>query len=404
MSTTHIAVFLKEYERKDKTRSLNLRVTHNRQFAWIPLNVFVTEDEWMAKEEKIDKKCKRYQSVERVNDYILKKKVEAKSIVNGLYDTTEIEGLTSTDIKNKILNTTKVITFEYYTNQLINELKTANRYGSAGAYEAALSFVIRNNDNKDLYFQNINYKFLKNLEMAHLAKGNTLNSLAVYMRTIRAIYNRAINENIAKRDWYPFAQYKIKKTKTQKRAISKTDVQQIENYKPKNRSHEFNARNYFMFSFYMVGLNFTDMAYLKKSNIINERLEYTRKKTKKFYSLALFDKPNQILKYYLKGKKANDYIFPIILRESIEEQRKDIKNKLKTYNKYIRLIASDLEIEGNITSYVARHSWASIGKFLNVPVQVISEGLGHDSIQTTQIYLESFEANVIDDATKLITG
>ena len=82
----------------------------------------------------------------------------------------------------------------------------------------------------------------------------------------------------------------------------------------------------------------------------------------------------------------------------------DIQNKLRTFNKYIGQIASELKIQGNITSYVARHSWASIGKFLNVPIQVISEGLGHDNIQTTQIYLDSFETNVIDDATKLITS
>jgi len=160
----------------------------------------------------------------------------------------------------------------------------------------------------------------------------------------------------------------------------------------------------FMFCFYTIGMPWSDMANLKLKSIIGKRIRYKRNKTKKEFSIEVNDKIKPILEHYSINKKKNDYIFPIILRESIEEQRKDIKNKLKTYNKYIRLIASDLEIEGNITSYVARHSWASIGKFLNVPVQVISEGLGHDSIQTTQIYLESFEANVIDDATKLITG
>ena len=159
-----------------------------------------------------------------------------------------------------------------------------------------------------------------------------------------------------------------------------------------------------MFSFYMIGMNFTDMAYLTPANLVNGRLEYKRKKTGKFYSLALFDKPQEILNYYIKGKKKDDYIFPIIERTEPELIRLDIQNNLRTCNKYMGLIAEELKIEGNITSYVARHSWASIGKFLNVPIQVISEGLGHDSIQTTQIYLDSFEANVIDDATKLITS
>jgi site-specific recombinase XerD len=268
----------------------------------------------------------------------------------------------------------------------------------------ALSFIKKHNGGKDISFQQINYEFLKKLETEHLAEGHSLNSLSVYLRTVRAIYNRAINQNVAKREWYPFSRYSIRSTKTQKRAITKNDIKKIEEYKTKPGTQDFHARNYFMFSFYMIGMNFTDMAYLTPANIVNNRLEYKRKKTGKFYSLALFDKPLKILKYYLKGKKKDDYIFPIIERSEPELIRLDIQNKLRTFNKYVGIVAAELEIQGNITSYVARHSWASIGKFLNVPIQVISEGLGHDSIQTTQIYLDSFEANVIDDATKLITG
>ena len=150
-------------------------------------------------------------------------------------------------------------------------------------------------------------------------------------------------------------------------------------------------------------LKLTDIAFLKPTNIINGRLEYTRRKTNKNYSLALYDKPQKILNYYLKRKKKDDYIFSIIKREDPEWIRKDIRNGLKTFNKYLRLIAKELNIEGNLTSYVARHSWATIGKHLNVPIQVISEGLGHDSIQTTQIYLDSFDKSVIDEASMLIT-
>ncbi|MEZ5082464.1 MAG: tyrosine-type recombinase/integrase [Bacteroidales bacterium] len=237
-----------------------------------------------------------------------------------------------------------------------------------------------------------------------MGAGNTVNSLSVYMRTLRAIFNRAIKENVAKKDWYPFSNYSIRNTKTKKRAISKEDIQKIENYNPEEGSPRFHARNYFLFSFYMIGLNFADMAHIKPSNIINDRLEYSRKKTNKNYSLALFDKPQKILEYYSKGKKKDEYIFPIINREDPEWIRKDIKNGLKKFNKYLRKIGEELEIEGEMSSYVARHSWETIGKFLNVPIQVISEGLGHDSIQTTQIYLDSFDKNVIDDASRLITG
>ncbi|MEZ5082656.1 MAG: site-specific integrase [Bacteroidales bacterium] len=385
-------------------RSLYTRITHNRKPAYIPLSTYVKKDEWLNKEQQIHKKCKRYKNLSRVNDYITRKRLEANSIVTGLLESGEAEFLTVYDIRDRILNKSDNGSFESFTNKLVADFKKANRLGNATVYQMALSFIKKHNNLKDISFQQINFEFLKKLETEHLAEGKSLNSLSVYLRTIRAIYNRAINQNVAKRDWYPFNRYSIKSTKTQKRAISKNDIKKIEDYKTKPGTEFFHARNYFMFSFYMIGMNFTDMAYLTPTNVVNGRLEYKRKKTGKFYSLALFDKPQEILNHYLNGKKKEDYIFPIIKRSEPELIRMDIQNDLRTCNKYMGLIAKELEIQGNITSYVARHSWASIGKFLNVPIQVISEGLGHDNIQTTQIYLDSFEANVIDDATKLITS
>ena len=404
MSSTTVLIVFRHHERPDKTKSLNLRIIHNRKIAYIPLNTFVTEDEWLKQEQQIDKKCKRYENLNRVNDYLTRKKLEAKSLISDLYETGEADYISVKEIRDRFLNKTDISTLERFTKKLIAEFKKANRLGNATVYEMTLSFVKKHNNDQDISFKNINYSFLKKLEAEHLAGGNSLNSLSVYLRTLRAIYNRAINQNVAKRDWYPFKQYSIRSTKTQKRAISKEDVKKIEEYKSKPGSQYFHARNYFMFSFYMIGMNFSDMAYLTPSNVVNGRLEYKRKKTGKFYSLALFDKAHDILNYYLKGKKKDEYIFPIIERTDPEHIRMDIQNKLRTFNKYIGQIASELKIQGNITSYVARHSWASIGKFLNVPIQVISEGLGHDNIQTTQIYLDSFETNVIDDATKLITS
>jgi integrase len=257
----------------------------------------------------------------------------------------------------------------------------------------------------------VNYAFLKKLEEEHISAGYGYNSLSVKLRTIRAIYNKAINEEIAKPEWYPFNKYKIKETKTQKRAIAKEDILKIENYKPEFGSQEFHARNYFLFSFYMIGMNFTDIAYLKYSNIKNNRLEYYRKKTGRFYSLELYDKPKAIIEIYKKNnfvftpdKKKDRYIFPIISREKPEDIRADIYNGLRLLNKYIRRIALKLDIDAHLTSYVARHSWASIGKALNIPLAVISDGLGHEDLSTTQVYLDELDKSTIDQASKLITG
>ena len=405
MSSISVTLFLKNHESSDKTRSIYLRITHNRKSSWINLNMKVTKEEWDKNAEQIiKKKCKRYKNIDRVNDYLLRKKLDARAVISDLYQTGEAEYMTANDVKKAILNTKETQSFESFTKQIIAEMKAANKHGNASIYETVLNFVIKNNGDQDIMFHRINYQFLKHLETQHLSAGNSVNSLSVYMRTLRAIFNRAIKEDVAKKDWYPFDKYTIKSTQTKKRAITREDIQKIENYQPVKDSQQFHARNYFLFSFYMIGINFADMAHLKPANIINGRLEYSRLKTSRNYSLALFDKPQAILDYYMKGKKKNEYIFPIIKRDDPELIRKDIKNGLKTFNKYLRKIAEDLDIESDLTSYVARHSWATIGKHMNIPIQVISEGLGHDSIQTTQIYLDSFDKNVIDEASRMIVG
>ena len=403
MSSTKVSLVLRQYERPDKTKNLHLRITHQRKIAYIPMNINIPEADWDKETEQIRRKCKLYADIERVNDYLLGMKLKARKVINELYDEGRAEYITVNQIKDLIANKGKNITFKSFTEKLIDELKNANRVGSAIAYNTALNFVLSNNNDQDLYFQAINYEFLKKLEAAHLAKGNSINALGVYMRTIRAIYNRAIKENIAKREWYPFNLYTIKKTKTAKRAIKKEDIRKIESFQPAEGSYFCDCRNMFLFSFYMIGLNFTDMAYLTPRNVVNGRLEYYRKKTRKFYSVALSDKARDILNLYMKGKKKNEFIFPIIKRDTPFDQRNDIVNALKIHNKRLGKLAKELEIEGNITSYVARHSWASIGRMMNVPIDVISEALGHESVKTTQIYLESFEKNVVDGASRLIT-
>jgi integrase len=404
MGSTTVNLVLRQYERPDKTRIVNLRITHKRKIAYIPLNVNITADDWDKDSEQIDKKCKLYPNIDRVNNYLLQKKLDARKAVNDLYDSGKAEYTTVSQIKNLITNESKDITFKKFTEKLISELYQAKRVGNAIAYNTALNFVLKNNNEKDLYFQAINYEFLKKLEAAHLAKGNSINALGVYMRTIRAIYNRAIKENAAKREWYPFDLYSIKKTKTAKRAIKKEDILKIEVFNPDNGSYYFDCRNLFLFSFYLIGLNYTDMAYLTKENILNGRLEYYRKKTKKFYSIAISEKAMNILNLYSRGKKKNEFIFPVIKRKTPIDRRNDIVNALKIHNKRLGKMAKDLGIEGNITSYVARHSWASIGRMMDVPIDVISEALGHENVKTTQIYLESFERRVVDGASNLITG
>jgi len=394
----------KRRAKNDGTYPLSLRITHKRVPLNITLEYSVDEDHWDQASQTITPECKKYKNLSRVNNKIQRKRIEADEIIDVLTVTGELERLSASELKSKILNKSARVTIKSFTKEIIDQLKFAKKLGNASVYEQALSFLDRHANQPDITFEELNFNVIKKLEAGHLAEGNSLNSLSFYLRTIRAIFNRAIKAGVVKRDNYPFINYSIKETKTVKRAISKSDIEKIMNLSLPIDTAKWHARNYFLFSFYNMGMNFMDIALLRRSNISGDRLEYTRAKTGKIYSIKLQGSSLEILKMYLRDQEPNDFIFPIIKRTGLALQLMDIQNERKKNNTYLKKIAGSCEIKFNLTSYVARHSWATIAKNLNVPVSVISEGLGHEDIKTTQIYLDEFETSVIDDANKLITG
>jgi len=399
---TSVKLVLGDHPAADHTAHIYVRIIHNRKKAYIQTKAAVTFSDWKAADQIVKNSCKIYYDIPALNEHLWNLKAQVNTFVNNLID---INTLTASQIKIRFLAKDTEYFFCEYAEKIMDELRTANRIGNLTVYQMAVSFLKKHIAEPDIIFAKMDTALLYHLESAHLAAGNTRNSLSVYMRTLKAIYNRAIKDKLAKPEWYPFAGYRIKTTKTAKRAIRKKDIEKIERYCPAAGSPLCHARNYFLFSFYLIGINFTDMAFLKISNLKGNRIEYYRAKTGRFYSLRVNDKAMAILIPYLEGKTGDDFIFPVIRRpEDATLRRKDIMNALKTFNKYLKLMATELGIDAKLTSYVSRHSWASIGKQMNVPIAVISEALGHENIKTTQIYLDSLDKDVIDTASRLITG
>ncbi|MCX6258001.1 MAG: site-specific integrase [Bacteroidia bacterium] len=391
-------------KRLDGNCRISLRLTHHRVPLLIGTDYLVNPDDWDIEACRIKPGCKLYKNLVRVNNGLTRFRMNAEEVIDYLTSQGEIDNIPPAELKIRILNKNKRFSFREFNQKIIEELKMSNKLGNAFAYEQAQKFLDRNTNNRELYFEDINYQLLKKLEAQHLSRNKTLNSLSFYLRTIRATYNRAIKEGLVKLDLYPFTNYSIKETKTVKRAIRKTDIEKIRDIVLEPNNPLWHARNYFMFSFYCIGMNFSDMAQLKKSSITEDRMIYIRAKTGKAYSVKLTAPAKEILSHYLIDQAADDYVFPIIKRNGLELQMKDMQNDRKTFNKYLKRLGKMCGIEANLTSYVARHSWATIAKDLNVPISVISEGLGHEDIKTTQIYLDSFDADVIDKANQLISG
>lgn len=402
MKTT-LKLTLSRIKRKDNTRRIVIRMVHKRKHTTFQTDFNVLDSDWNSEIEKIKPCSKQYPNIEKVNAKLF-------SIKSDLYDRIEAIGKlklnisTATHLKRIILDRPKVITYSSYSTFLEEEFKKINRYGNAKIYAYARSFFYRHNGYRDIRFDQITYSWLKRVELFHLTAGNGYNSLSINMRTLRAVYNRAIKEGYAKQENYPFKEYKIRNTKTKKRAVDKNVIQRIELYNPKEGSMREFAKDIFLFSFYTQGMNITDIANLKNSSIKNGRVEYKRAKTGGFLSIALSEKAKAIISKYIDLKHPNNFLFPIIRRiEDPEMVGKDIYNATRNTNKNMQKIAKELGITDNITTYVARHSWATIAKSKGLDVSLISQGLGHQDLKTTQIYLDTLDSAIMDEANKIIT-
>ena len=229
--------------------------------------------------------------------------------------------------------------------------------------------------------------------------GLSPNTISFYLKHLRAIYNRAVDEELIV-DKKPFKRVFTSIEKTSKRAISLRLIKRLKALDCGcNLSRQF-ARDMFLFSFYTRGMSFVDIAYLQKRNLKGEVLFYRRKKTNQPLTIHWEPCMLEILKTY-GADKSSPYLFSII-KKTNENPRKQYQNALFLVNRHLKAIGKELGLHQPLTMYCARHSWASIAHEKGIPMSVISEGMGHDSEKTTQIYLASLKTEVIDRANRKI--
>jgi integrase len=226
-----------------------------------------------------------------------------------------------------------------------------------------------------------------------------MNTVSFYMRILRAVYNRAVEKGITPQR-YPFRHVYTGIEKTQKRAVSLKTIKQVRQADLSLFPSLDYARDMFMLSFYTRGMSFVDMAYLKKADLNNGILSYRRKKTRQQLFIRWEECMQEIVDKY-PCLAASPYLLPIINKPG-ENPRKQYRNAILSVNRNLKSLSRMMGLPSVLTTYVARHSWASIAKSKNIPISVISEGMGHDSQMTTQIYLASLDTAVIDKANSLI--
>lgn len=288
-----------------------------------------------------------------------------------------------------------VFSFVY---KLILELKEDNKIGNAWVYESALRALKRFHVDDSLYFEQIDFEFLENFNRFLMKREVKHNTVFFYIRTLRAFYNKAIKLKIVDRSLYPFHNIKLKAEKTKKRAIDKSLITAIINLELSKDSSIWHVRNWFMMSFYLMGISFVDLTLLQTSNIKNGRIYYKRQKTGKAYDIKILPQVREIIDYYSTAQFQN-YLLPIINRKvkSEQERLRLIKDRTRFANKYLKRMAELIETQETITTYTSRHSWATICKKLGFSIEIIAECLGHEyGNKTTAVYLDTFDQEVID--------
>ena len=393
------AVQKKEVVYKNGQSPLYLRFTHERANKFISLGVSVLPEHWDNEQQTVKPDCPDYSAI---NVLIKNKKKEYQKQIQKL-EILEIEVNFDTlfGAKSKRIN----CTIAEYFKQQVERMKTLGKVGTASKYHCCLSLLNQCNS-VNIRFEQIDMNYLRDFEMYLLNKGNTSNSVASKFSVFKAVYNRAIADKVFEPKDNPFNRLKVGRywKPTRKRAINKEDVLKLKELELPNGSSFYLhfAQDIFLFSYYTAGMNFKDIATLRYADIQNERAYYSRSKTSKEMSCHLMPEAKRIIdKYSNPYSTDEDYIFPI-LNKNVHVTEQQIFNRvhkvLGKVNTNLKTLSAMIGLKTPLTTYVARHTFATVLKRSGVSIAIISESLGHSDLATTQIYLDSFENSQIDAA------
>lgn len=377
------------------------QVIHNRIARQINTGYKLYPSEWSNERSDvlllsdIDESRRKY--LLRLKNALIEDTTRLKNIIGNL---DESGGSYFTDkVVELYYATIESLGFISFTRTLINQLNQIGKRRTAETYTTAMNSFLRfRGEMNDVPLDVIDSNLIVAYETYLKSVGICPNTTSFYMRSLRAIYNRAVEKELTPQR-NPFKHVYTGIDKTIKRAVPLNIIRQIRDLDLTLSPMLDYARDIFMFSFYTRGMSLIDMAYLKKKNLHNGILSYRRQKTNQQLFIK-WEKPMQdIVNKY--NTSATPYLLPII-RETELDARRIYRNAAHLINAKLRKIGEQLDLPIPLTSYVARHTWASIAKSKNVPVATISEAMGHDSEKTTRIYLASLDNSIVDKANKLI--
>lgn len=399
---TSIKVLLNNYrESKDGYYPLVIQLLHKRRKRVIYTPYRLREENFEKKKAQvISRRGSKVLLAKEINEYLYTTLGYLEVVISNLQ--IQKPDYSVEDVVDSFKLSQNNISLENYFNKVINLQKDERRFGTANAYKSTLMCICKfSKDFRHIHFEDITVKWVNDF-YSYLHKSMlSVNSINFYFRIFRAVYNKALSEGIpGVNPSSPFKHISLKSAVTAKRAIDTLDISAIAKSKfPNNQQLEF-TRDLFLFSFFCRGMPFVDMFLLKKSDISNNVIYYYRRKTKQPLQIKIITPLQKIIDRYFSE---TEYVLPLMDPEA-GPPYKQYRSCLRRYNNDLKKISCLLNLNSLLTSYVARHSWATMAKKSGIPVSVISEGLGHKSEKITYTYLASLDPEVIDSANEHVAN
>lgn len=354
---------------------------------------------------------------EKFNSWLNEKKTLCEDIFKE-YDRNKTDW-TLTMFEQDFLNRSKHTSVETYFNTLISKLEKSGNIGNKNAYDQTLNMLkIFDNEFSRKVFQDIDLKYINRFdEYLRVDRGCSGNTISHYIRTFRALLNRAIKDGEASESSYPFGKYGYSIAKlsqeTEKRYLPNKYIETMKTANIESPALQW-SRNLFLFSYYCQGMAIVDMAFLTDKNILvfegGKYICYRRRKTEskkaKIIRIKITETIQNLFDWFRKNTKLiNGYLLPVITIEGYEGQKlyDHIRDRTRRYNKHLKTLGIELKFEGiRLSSYQSRHSYAMRLKNSGISEDVISEALGHKDLATTKTYLDSFQNDEIAKANEVL--
>ena len=394
-----VKVKLRKSTVEGKAGVIYYQLCHKRQSRQITTGIRLFPDQWDARRERVMVSLAgRDAATAVVQRQIGGDLCLLRAIVGDFEARREEYGLP--DVVGRFRSSERFTVFAFVEKQIAC-LRADGKLGTARNYRRTLNSFSGFLNGADIPFSLLDERLVGRYNDWLQRRRIVRNTVSFYMRVLRAVFNKAVREGIVPQS-SPFRNVYTGVDRTRKRAVGEETVIRLRRLNLEHSPSLALARDIFIFSYCARGMAFVDIAFLRKQDIAGGTIRYVRRKTGQHLTIRIEPCMGDIIERYSQVTRTSDYVFPLLNAKDPVRVFSQYQTALGYYNRRLKRLADLLELEMPLSSYTSRHTWATTARNHNVPLSVISAGMGHASEKTTQIYLASLESSVIDQANRSI--